>query len=141
IRDDGPATHHKKAGTPTMGGTLIVFALVTSTLLWGDLTSSYVWLAIGVTLSLAAVGFVDDSRKVRGIKKGLAGRRKLQLQTAIALVAVLLLLLVNEGDTTLAVPFLKHVKLDLGWWYVPFAVFVIVAASNAVNLTDGLDGL
>ncbi len=141
IRDDGPASHQSKAGTPTMGGTLIVFALVASTLLWGDLASSYVWLVIGVTLALAAVGFVDDSRKVRGMKKGLPGRRKLQLQTAIAFVAVLLLLLVTDRDTTLAVPFLKHVKVELGWWYLPFAVFVIVAASNAVNLTDGLDGL
>ena len=141
IREDGPSTHHSKAGTPTMGGILIVFALIASTLLWADLRNLYVWLAMFVTLAYAAVGFVDDSRKIRGIKKGLAPRHKMLAQGAIALVASLLLTRIPGSSTTLAIPFLKDTAIALGVLYVPFAVFVIVATSNAVNLTDGLDGL
>ena len=142
IRAEGPASHQGKAGTPTMGGMLILFSLVLSTLLLADLTNFYVWLALGVTIAFGAIGFVDDWRKLRRKQSlGLTGREKLVAQFAIALTAGLLLLWKNDFDSTMTMPFLKTVRPDLGWGYLLFASLVIVGASNAVNLTDGLDGL
>jgi phospho-N-acetylmuramoyl-pentapeptide-transferase len=142
IRDDGPAAHHKKAGTPTMGGTLILFSLVVATLLLADLANPYVWLAVGVTVGFGVIGFVDDFRKVkRRNSAGLSKRGKLAGQILVAAIGALFLYEISGGEGSVPMPFLKDVRPDLGWLYVPFAVFVIVGASNAVNLTDGLDGL
>jgi phospho-N-acetylmuramoyl-pentapeptide-transferase len=142
IRDDGPQTHLKKAGTPTMGGTLIIIAVALSTLLWADLTNVLVWIALMVLTGFGLVGFVDDYlMQVKKRSKGLTARGKLVLQTVLALITGYLVVLRPDFDTRVTIPFFKHAVLDLGWWYVPFAALVIVGASNAVNLTDGLDGL
>lgn len=142
IREDGPDRHAAKAGTPTMGGTLILLALVLSTLLVGDVTNVYVLVALGVTVGFAAIGFVDDFLKVRrGSSRGLGLWSKLLPQMAVAAAAAAVLLLQPDFSSTVAVPFFKNVRPDFGIWYVPFAMVVVVGASNAVNLTDGLDGL
>ena len=142
IRAEGPAHHQTKAGTPTMGGMLILSSLVLSTLLLADLTNVHVWMVLGVTVGFGAVGFVDDWRKLRRKQSlGLTGREKLAAQFILALTAGALLLWKSDFDSTLTMPFFKNVRPDLGWFYVPFASLVIVGASNAVNLTDGLDGL
>ncbi len=142
VRQEGPQTHLKKAGTPTMGGLLILLALAIPTLLWADLTNLYVWLALLVTVGFGLLGFVDDYRKVtKRNTDGLKGRFKLLGQMAIATAAAVALYASPDYDTTLTVPFFKELTPDLGWFYIPFTVFVIVGASNAVNLTDGLDGL
>ncbi len=142
IRPDGPSTHLSKAGTPTMGGLLILFSLTLATLLLADLTNLYVWLALGVTVSFGVIGFADDYRKLsRRNSAGLTGKQKLCAQFLVATVTALLLLVMPGFDSTITVPFFKDLRPDLGWWYIPFAVLVIVGASNAVNLTDGLDGL
>lgn len=142
IRDDGPERHLAKAGTPTMGGMLILFSGILATLLAADLGNAYVWIALGATVGFGAIGFVDDFRKLRGRNsKGLSARAKLALQTLIAFTVALALVFVPGFTTTVDLPLLKDVRPDLGWWFVPFAAFVIVAMSNAVNLTDGLDGL
>jgi phospho-N-acetylmuramoyl-pentapeptide-transferase len=142
IREDGPASHFSKAGTPTMGGILIIGATLLATLLWADLTNPYIWLLIFVTVGFGAIGFLDDYLKV--IKKhnrGLSGRAKLVGQIAVATLAVVWLYYFPNFDTTLNLPFFKDVRPDLGWGFIPLAVFVIVGSANAVNLTDGLDGL
>jgi phospho-N-acetylmuramoyl-pentapeptide-transferase len=142
IRADGPASHLSKAGTPTMGGALILFSLTLATLLLADLTNRYVWLALQVTIGFGLIGFVDDYRKLRRRNSaGLTGRQKLLAQFAVATLAALFLSLVPGFDSTVTVPFLKDVRPDLGWFYIPFAALIVVGASNAVNLTDGLDGL
>ncbi|TMA52453.1 MAG: phospho-N-acetylmuramoyl-pentapeptide-transferase [Deltaproteobacteria bacterium] len=142
IRPDGPASHLSKAGTPTMGGALILFSLTLATLLLADLTNFYVWLALGVTISFGLIGFIDDYRKLsRRNSAGLTGRQKLLAQFAVATLAALLLSLLPGFDSTVTMPFFKAVRPDLGWFYIPFATLVVVGASNAVNLTDGLDGL
>jgi phospho-N-acetylmuramoyl-pentapeptide-transferase len=142
IRPDGPQSHFSKAGTPTMGGTLILFSLVLSTLLLAELTNVYVWLTVLVTAAFGVIGFVDDYSKLqRGNARGLTGVEKLAAQVGVALVAVLFLYVAHGFSTELYFPFFKELRLNLGWWYVPFAAFLIVGASNAVNLTDGLDGL
>lgn len=142
IRTDGPERHKVKAGTPTMGGTLILFSLVLATLLLADLANPYIWLVLLVTLGFGAIGFVDDYRKFRyGSSAGLAARYKFLAQCAVATLGAALLFAVPEFAPTVAVPFLKNVKADLGLFYLPFAALVVVGASNAVNLTDGLDGL
>lgn len=142
IREDGPQTHLKKAGTPTMGGALIIFAVAVSTLLWADLTNFFVWMVLMVLVGFGLIGFVDDYLKqVIKRSKGLSGRGKLILQTLLALVAGLLVVLHPGFNTQVTLPFFKNISPNLGWWYVLFAAFVIVGASNAVNLTDGLDGL
>jgi phospho-N-acetylmuramoyl-pentapeptide-transferase len=142
IRDDGPATHSAKAGTPTMGGTLIILALTLSTLLWADIANPYVALGLLVTLGFGVVGFVDDYLKLRRKNsRGLSVRAKLLSQLTIAFAAAVFLYLDPKFSTVLAVPFFKNIHPDLGIGYVPVAMLVIVGASNAVNLTDGLDGL
>jgi phospho-N-acetylmuramoyl-pentapeptide-transferase len=151
VRDDGPQTHKKKAGTPTMGGSLILLALVLPTILWCDLHSHLVWLTLAVTVGYGAVGFMDDYLKVsKKNTKGLAGKLKLFWQFAIAGAALTYLFVWSDvldpvNKTRLMVPFLDfqngpHIDLPL-WLYVAFATVVVVAASNTVNLTDGLDGL
>jgi phospho-N-acetylmuramoyl-pentapeptide-transferase len=145
IRDDGPESHLvSKAGTPTMGGFLILLALALAVLLWADLSNGYVWAALGVTLGYGIIGFLDDYMKVtRRNSRGLPGKLKLLLQIAIGVAAALWIMRLTRAplDTALAVPFFKTVLIDLGVFFVPVAVFVMVGASNAVNLTDGLDGL
>jgi phospho-N-acetylmuramoyl-pentapeptide-transferase len=142
IRDDGPSSHSAKAGTPTMGGTLIILALVLSTLFLADIANRYVLLALFVTLGFGAVGFIDDYLKLtRQNSKGLSARAKLLAQFAVALAVALVLYNLPRFSTEIAVPFVKNLRLDLGYGYVPFAMLVIVGTSNAVNLTDGLDGL
>ncbi len=142
IRSDGPAHHQGKAGTPTMGGMLILFSLVLATLLLADLTNAFVWITLFVTIGFGAVGLVDDYRKYRyGNSAGLAPRHKFWAQCVLALLAILMLWGVPGFEPTVAMPFFKNVRADLGWLYLPFAMMVLVGASNAVNLTDGLDGL
>jgi phospho-N-acetylmuramoyl-pentapeptide-transferase len=142
IRSDGPERHQAKAGTPTMGGVLILFALILSTLLLADLTNFYVWLVVAVTLGFGVIGFIDDWKKLRRRQsQGLTGRQKLLAQFALAMAACSVLLWWNDFDSTVTMPFLKTLRPDLGLLYVPLASVVIVGASNAVNLTDGLDGL
>ncbi len=145
IRDDGPAGHlETKRGTPTMGGVLILFALALGTLLWADLRNGFVWAVLLVTVGFGAVGFVDDYLKVtRRHHRGLPGRLKLAAQGVIAAAAVwwISALLPPEMSGALAVPFFKSLLIQLGWFFLPFAMLVVVGASNAVNLTDGLDGL
>lgn len=145
IRDDGPESHLlTKKGTPTMGGVLILLAVCSATLLWADLTNPYIWAVLGVTVGFGVIGFLDDFLKVtKRNSKGLAGKLKLAMQLAISGVAAFWVLshLPMQLQTTLAVPFFKDLLLNLGWLFVVFAVFVMVGSSNAVNLTDGLDGL
>lgn len=143
IRDDGPQTHIVKEGTPTMGGLVVVCAVIVSTLLLADLANIYIWLLIGLTASYGVLGFVDDYSKVKDrSSKGVSARTKLYWQGGLALFFVTALVLFVPGySTEVSVPFLKNIKFDLSYLYIPFAVLVIVGASNAVNLTDGLDGL
>jgi phospho-N-acetylmuramoyl-pentapeptide-transferase len=146
IRDDGPESHLlTKAGTPTMGGFLILLALTVSTLLWADLTNGFVWAILFITIGFGAVGFADDMLKLtRRSSRGLPSRFKLLAQIVIAALAVVWLMQLSPPgtETHLAIPFLKNVLIDLGTvLFIVFAVLVLVGASNAVNLTDGLDGL
>ena len=145
IRHDGPESHGPKAGTPTMGGLLILGAAITPTLLWVDLANAYVWVAVLSTMGFAAIGFADDYLKVvHRSHHGLRPRFKLAAQCVVGvLVGMALLRLSDQGlyNTQLIFPFFKGLMPDLGWLYVPFAVLVLVGSSNAVNLTDGLDGL
>jgi phospho-N-acetylmuramoyl-pentapeptide-transferase len=142
VRADGPAAHSSKTGTPTMGGLLILFAVTVATLLWGNLTNPFIWLVLFVTLGYGAIGFVDDYlMQIKKESRGLRGSVKLVLQVIIALLATGLLYGRPDFDTHVSIPFLKDVAPDLGWAYILFATAVIVGTSNAVNLTDGLDGL
>src|SRR5262245_5273384 len=145
IRQEGPTTHRHKAGTPTMGGLLILTAALGPTLLWARLTNVYVWIAVVTTAAFGAIGFLDDYLKiVRRDHHGLLPRYKMGCQILVAtIVGVVLLILADTGayNTRLIFPFFKRLIPELGWFYLPFAVFVLVAVSNAVNLTDGLDGL
>ena len=145
IRPDGPNGHlTRKKGTPTMGGFLILSALAISTLLWADLANPYVWIVLLVTVGFGLIGFVDDYRKLtKNSHRGLSGRAKLALQAVLGAGACIAVSYMTSPGlaTVLAVPFFKNVLLELGWFLVPFGVLVIVGASNAVNLTDGLDGL
>ena len=166
IRIDGPETHFKKKGTPTMGGLMILIAVSVSTLLWADITNAYSWIVLFVTIGFGLVGFADDYQKLtkRNVR-GVPGRVRLLIQAAIAALAVIMILIASSlsakgGEaahltldyvlqagwlhgpaTELAFPFFKDALLQLGGLFVAFAIFVIVGASNAVNLTDGLDGL
>ncbi len=143
VRDDGPQTHLTKAGTPTMGGALILVAIAITTLLWGRLDNKYVWVVLLTTLAFGAVGWVDDYRKlVLQDPRGLASRYKYLWQSVIAVVvASYLYYYAQPVETQLVVPFFKNISPQLGWLFVPLAYFVVVGSSNAVNLTDGLDGL
>src|SRR3972149_6366866 len=142
IRADTPERHRAKAGTPTMGGILILVAVLASTLLWANLKNRYVWMIVLITAGLGLIGLLDDIRKLR-TKRGLSTKQKFGAQ--FLLVAALLLSLylfpVDGFSTRLAIPFFKGWLVNLGWLWIPFALLVIVGASNAVNLTDGLDGL
>ena len=145
IRQEGPTTHRPKAGTPTMGGLLILTAALVPTVMWADLTNAYVWIAVLTTAAYGGVGLADDYLKiVRRSHHGLLPRYKMLFQILIGVaVGITLLVLAHYGvyNTRLVFPFFKRLIPDLGLWYLPFAVFVLVAESNAVNLTDGLDGL
>ncbi|WP_138379374.1 phospho-N-acetylmuramoyl-pentapeptide-transferase [Luteithermobacter gelatinilyticus] len=145
IRDDGPESHLlTKQGTPTMGGFLILLGLTVGTVLWADLSNPYVWACLVVTTGFGVIGFMDDYRKVtRSSSAGVPGRVKLILEIIVSLGAVLIIMNAAEQDIrdVLAVPFFKSVMINLGWVMIPFAMFIIVGASNSVNLTDGLDGL
>jgi phospho-N-acetylmuramoyl-pentapeptide-transferase len=142
IRKVGPESHFIKEGTPTMGGSLILLAIVVPTLLWADLSNLYIWVTLLVTVGYGVIGFIDDYLKVvRKNSAGISARQKMFWQILIALVASLLLYFSAGFDTRLSLPFFKTVNPDLGIFYIPFAMLVMVGASNAVNLTDGLDGL
>jgi phospho-N-acetylmuramoyl-pentapeptide-transferase len=145
IRQEGPASHRAKAGTPTMGGLLILAAALVPTLLWADLTNPYIWIAVLSTAAFGAIGFADDYLKVtRRSHHGLLPRYKMGLQILVGASVGLTVFVLASYDlynTRLIFPFFKRLIPDLGWFYVPFATFILVAWSNAVNLTDGLDGL
>lgn len=144
IRSDGPETHFKKAGTPTMGGLIIIFAVLFSTLLWVDLSNAYYWITIGVFLLFGAIGFADDYYKlIGGSHRGVPGKLRILLEAVIGIAAVYMISRIMPAglSTQLHVPFLKTLTFNLGWFFVPFGMLVIVGAANAVNLTDGLDGL
>jgi phospho-N-acetylmuramoyl-pentapeptide-transferase len=144
VRDDGPQTHLTKAGTPTMGGALILVAIAISTVLWADVRNRFVWIALGITIAFGLIGFYDDYLKlVVGNSRGLAPRYKYFWQSLAGLGAAIALYLTAQSpaETSLYVPFFKGVILPLGIGYVVLTYFVIVGTSNAVNLTDGLDGL
>ncbi len=141
VRKDGPPNHFSKEGTPTMGGALILLVVIISVLVWGNLSNRYVWVLMFVTVGMGVIGFVDDYSKVVMKKKGgIRARTKFAGQVAVAAAAAYFLYH-SHFNTTVAIPFFKGVHFNLGWLYVPFSVLVIVGASNAVNLTDGLDGL
>lgn len=144
VRDDGPQSHLSKAGTPTMGGVMILIAVAASTLIWGDLTNHYVWVVLGVTLGFGAIGWVDDYRKVvEKNPRGLPAKWKYFWQSVIGLGAagVLYATAASTVETSLLFPMVKGVMLPLGLFFIVLSYFVIVGSSNAVNLTDGLDGL
>ncbi len=145
IRDVGPDRHQVKAGTPTMGGLLILFAVIVPTLLWANLANPYVWLAVGITAGYGAIGFADDYLKVRRHQNlGLTAHTKMLLSIVVAVAAGIILLSLPNGhsfEPTVAFPFFKRAVISLGVLYVPFLAMVLVGSSHAVNLTDGLDGL
>lgn len=149
IRSDGPVSHLSKVGTPTMGGLMILAGIAAGVFLWGDLTNPYIWIVSGVTAAFGVLGFVDDYAKVtKQTSAGLTSKQKLLAQVVVAVIAgVLMVLWMWRSptspflETSIAFPFFKDVLLNIGWFYVAFAAFTIVGFSNAVNLTDGLDGL
>ncbi len=142
IRTDGPQSHLGKSGTPTMGGLLIIFSVLLSTILWADITNFYIWLVLLSLVGFGLIGFVDDYIKIlRGQSKGLTATQKIVGQLGVALGIGMFFYLSPGYSTELSVPFFKSFTPDLGVLYIPFAVLVIVGCSNAVNLTDGLDGL
>ncbi len=143
IRDDGPQTHLSKKGTPTMGGLVVVITIIICVLLLADLTNLYVWCTVGITAGYGFLGYVDDYKKIKvQNSRGISALLKISWQFAIALFFVLILYFFGDKSlSVLTVPFLKHFELPLGLWFIPFATLVIVGSSNAVNLTDGLDGL
>lgn len=144
VRSDGPESHLSKAGTPTMGGLLILVSIAASTLLWGDLSNRFIWVVLATTAIFGAIGWVDDYLKLtQGNSKGLSALRKYSWQSAGALAAGVFLFFSAQSpaETALIVPFFKSVSINMGWFYIVFTYFVIVGTSNAVNLTDGLDGL
>ncbi len=142
IREDGPQEHHRKAGTPTMGGVLILLAVTLSTLLWADLKNPFVWIVLLTTLGFGGIGFADDYLKhTQRQNRGLNAKGKLLLQTVLALTAGFWIYWLPNASTTVTIPFFKAIEPDLGIGYIFFAALVLVSAANAVNLTDGLDGL
>ncbi len=142
IQTDGPQTHLEKQGTPTMGGILILFSVLASTFLWGNLSNHYVGILILTTILFGAIGFIDDYlMQVKKRNMGFTARGKFTLQVGFSLVIAWLIYQCPDFNTTLTIPFFKNFSPELGIWYIPFACLVIVGTSNAVNLTDGLDGL
>jgi len=142
VRDDGPQSHLSKQGTPTMGGVLISGSLLFSVFLWADLTNRFVWMVIASLLANGAIGFADDYLKVvRKRSKGLSARQKFSLQVGVALLLSLWFFYSVSGDTRIVVPFFKTLNPALGAFFIPFLILVLVGTANAVNLTDGLDGL
>jgi phospho-N-acetylmuramoyl-pentapeptide-transferase len=144
IRADGPQTHFKKAGTPTMGGLMILCGIVGSSLLWANITSVYVWVVLLVTLGFGAIGLYDDYLKVtKQSHLGFSGKARLGLEFVIAAIAAWTIMHNGQGpfSSSLTFPFIKDLLINLGWFFIPFSCIVIVGAGNAVNLTDGLDGL
>ncbi|HED12340.1 MAG TPA: phospho-N-acetylmuramoyl-pentapeptide-transferase [Gammaproteobacteria bacterium] len=144
VREDGPETHLKKTGTPTMGGTLILMSVVLTTLLWADLSNRFVWVALFTCVSFGIIGWVDDYQKLAHKNtKGIGARSKYLWQSAAGLTAAIILYTTAQTpqETELIVPIFKQVAIPLGWGYIVLSYFVIVGSSNAVNLTDGLDGL
>ena len=145
IREDGPTEHIvKKIGTPTMGGVLILLGLFSGILLWGDLSSSYIWFLLFIALSFGCLGAYDDYKKIiHKNSSGISFRFKITSQILIAIIGILLLSHFSNHEelTNLYFPFFKNLMINLGWFFIPFSVFIIVGSSNAVNLTDGLDGL
>ena len=144
VRDDGPQSHFSKAGTPTMGGALILIAIISSTLLWGDLRNQFVWLVLMVTTGFGLIGWIDDYKKIRyGNSKGLIARYKYFWQSVIGVIVAVYLYINADSaaQTQLLIPFMKATWLDIGTGFIVLTYLVIVGSSNAVNLTDGLDGL
>ncbi|MDH5394002.1 MAG: phospho-N-acetylmuramoyl-pentapeptide-transferase [Gammaproteobacteria bacterium] len=144
VRDDGPKSHLSKAGTPTMGGLLILVSIVVSTLLWADLSNYKIWLVLFVTVSFGVIGWIDDYKKVAlRNSKGLSAGKKYFWQSVFGFFAAYFLYVnaVSPAETLLSVPFFKELMIDMGWFFIVFVYLVIVGTSNAVNLTDGLDGL
>ncbi len=143
VREDVPEQHFKKIGTPTMGGLMILISLLVSTLLWADLSNHYIWMILVLTAGFGLIGFVDDVMKIKGNRKGVSGRIRLQVEFLLAMAVCIWLAHMSSPGLAnhLALPFLKNILFDLSWFYVIFAGFVIVGTANAVNLTDGLDGL
>jgi len=143
IREDGPRSHSKKKGTPTMGGILILLSVSISTLIWSDLTNSYIITILISMLLFGLIGLIDDLIKLKGNKNGLRASIKFFMQIGVAYGAISYLFYgsVEPITTDLLIPFTNNIRIDLGWVFLPFAIFVIVGSSNAVNLTDGLDGL
>jgi len=145
IRDDGPIDHIiKKVGTPTMGGLLILIGIVFTTLLWADLTNPYIWVLLMVSTSFGLLGALDDYLKIKhNNSRGISSKMKFFFQIILSLIAVLLLLKYgdNQNLKNLYLPFFKNLTIHLGLFFIPFSIFIIVGSSNAVNLTDGLDGL
>ncbi|UZE48535.1 phospho-N-acetylmuramoyl-pentapeptide-transferase [Rhodopseudomonas sp. P2A-2r] len=144
IRSDGPQSHLAKVGTPTMGGLMILSGLVVSTLLWANPRNPYVWIVLAVTLGFGFVGFYDDYLKVtKQTEAGFAGRTRLAIETAIAALACFAFVKLGRDplSSSLVIPFFKDVIINFGWFFVIFGAFIVVGAGNAVNLTDGLDGL
>lgn len=144
IRADGPQTHLKKKGTPTMGGLMILVSVAVSVLLWADLFNPYIWMLMFVMTGFGMAGLLDDYLKLtKRNSAGISGKKKLALQFFVSMVACAWMVFLEKGamSTTLTIPFFKDVFINLGWLYIPFALVVMVGTSNAVNLTDGLDGL
>ncbi len=142
VREDGPPNHKDKVGTPTMGGCILLPVIIGSTVLWAEPKNIYVWLVMFIILCYGLIGFVDDYLKMaQKSSRGLSVKSKFSLQIIAALIVAILLQIYPGFDSQLNLPFFKTIKPDLGWGYIPLAIFIIVGASNAVNLTDGLDGL
>lgn len=142
IREDGPNSHHNKAGIPTMGGMIILIAIIISVLFWSNLKNRYIWITILSIVGFGLIGFYDDYLKfIKSRSDGLAPRYKFGLQIIVATAIGILLYSIATYSTRLNIPFFKNISPDIGWLYIPFIVLVLVGASNAVNLTDGLDGL
>jgi len=149
IRKDGPSSHlENKKGTPTMGGLIILIALIVSTLLWSDLTNFYVWSVVFITACFGLTGVIDDFLKLkRSSSVGLSGKTKFLVEIVISLIVVLWILHFQDhtsngvSPTSLSLPFMKDLLIELSWFFIPFSILVIVGSANAVNLTDGLDGL
>jgi len=140
IREDVPKKHNSKEGTPTMGGLLILLSITISTLLWANLSNTYIWIVLAVILLFGSIGFVDDYKKLTG-KKGLSGRTRLLIEFFIALVIAYVIYNYSAITPVIRIPFFKAFSINIGWLYIPFIMLVVVGSANAVNLTDGLDGL